>query len=230
MIKLREQSTLGRTIPTLLPNQTGVTSLSSQVTGTGGMILSANKDRNDPESPCYVPPFELQPGRIDTLPGAGKKRTGILAWRAAFPGGQTAGLKAFLEAQTIHEGFYPADGGKSESKSWRTNNPGNIGNTDDGSTNRKANLTEGVQLQINHLKRVIAGDNNNYPKDPTLYEYISRYAPPCYRPDKANNPNLYTKGTNNPISYTNAVIAYVKGEYGIDITADMKLSEIIAKG
>lgn len=230
MIKLREQSTLGRTVPNLLPNQTGVTALSSQVASSGGRITSTNRDRNDPESPCYLPPFELQPGRIDTLPGAGKKREGILAWRKAFPGGKTAGLKAFLEAQTIHEGFYPADGGKSASKSWRTNNPGNIGNTDDGTTNQIANLTAGVQLQIDLLGRIIAGDNRNYPKDPTLYEYISRYAPPCYRPDKANNPNLYTKSTNNPISYTNAVIAYVKGEYGIDIAADMRLSEIIAKG
>ena len=225
MIKLREQSTLGITVAGLNPVQTGVAPLTAATSTTGG---STNSNRNDPNSPCYVPPFVLQAGRVDTLPARGKRRDGIIAWRNAFPGGQAKGLKAFLEAQTYFEGFYDAAGGAPASKSWRTNNPGNIGNTDDGNTNKLPSLTAGIERQIDYITEVINGANRNYPADPGLYEYISRYAPPCYRPDYKNNPSLYVKSTNDPIGYTNGLIAYLKGEYGINITGDTRLSEIIS--
>jgi hypothetical protein len=237
MIKLREQSTLGNTVAVLTGPQTGLAAVNTGIaTGTGvvgggagdgGGVGTTNKDRKDPNSPCYVPPFVLQPGRTDKFPAAGKRRVGMLAWRAAFPGTQAKGMKALIEAQTRREGFYPAADGEKASLSWRTNNPGNIGTTESGGLGKFDTLTEGIQRQIDYINEVIAGDNRNYPPDPTLYEYISIYAPPCTRvpPEK----KLYVKSKiNNPISYTNGVIAYVKGEYGIDITADMRLSQIVA--
>jgi hypothetical protein len=230
MIKLREQSTLGRTVTAPVGAQSGLTSVNTSIaTGQGGgnVAGSTNSNKNDPNSPCYVRPFELQAGRVTTLPAAGKKRDGILAWRAAFPGGRAKGIKGLIEAQTWVEGFYPAFGGDAASVSWRTNNPGNIGtNTQSGKISSYPTLTEGVQAQIRQIERIVNGNSKYYPADTSLYDYLAVYAPPCYR--NPSNSKEFLPSTNDPIGYTNTVIAYLKGEYGIEITGDTKIRDIIA--
>jgi len=61
------------------------------------------------------------------------------------------GIKTLIAAHTYMEGFYPG------TKAWRTNNPGNIGNTDDGATRSFASLPEGIKAQYDHYTKTVLG-------------------------------------------------------------------------
>ena len=93
--------------------------------------------------------------------------------------GITLGKKYLITAQTAVEGFY------SSSKSYTTNNPGNIGNTDDGKTKKFSTLTEGIQAQISKVvsgsgsykigsKPTCALGNESY--QGYLYQYLRIYS------------------------------------------------------
>lgn len=62
------------------------------------------------------------------------------------------GVKLLMTAQAIQEGFYPG------ARAYRTKNPGNIGNTDSGASNKQADLTTGIRLQASYIRE--AGDSN----------------------------------------------------------------------
>lgn len=67
------------------------------------------------------------------------------------------GIKLLMAAQTQFEGYYPG------TKSYRTNNPGNIGNFDNGKIRTMPNLESGVKLQYKHIESVAKGQDRNYP-------------------------------------------------------------------
>ena len=67
------------------------------------------------------------------------------------------GLKLLLIIMTKHEGF------KVGTRSYRTNNPGNIGNTDNGSNHKLDTLTDGIKLQVNYFNKIINGQSRPYP-------------------------------------------------------------------
>ena len=67
------------------------------------------------------------------------------------------GLKYLALIMTQMEGF--AEG----SRSFRTNNPGNVGNTDNGTNQGFSTLQEGIQAQIDYLARVANGQHKAYP-------------------------------------------------------------------
>lgn len=73
------------------------------------------------------------------------------------------GRKLLLSVMADAEGFRPG------SKSYRTNNPGNIGNTDDGSTRAYKTLDEGILAQSEKIDRIIAGKSKAYPMGKSVY-------------------------------------------------------------
>lgn len=80
---------------------------------------------------------------------------------------ETRGLKLLMLAMTHQEGF---KGGTKPTRSYRTNNPGNIGNTDDGRNRVIRTLEDGIKLQAEFIKRIADGKNPNY-KPGKIYDY-----------------------------------------------------------
>jgi hypothetical protein len=119
------------------------------------------------------------------------------------------GLKLLLAAHAQLEGFYPG------SKSYRTNNPGNVGTYGSGANSHTTSfptLAEGIQAQYNKvLGPALNGTSKYYKPDNKLIEYLYHYAPP-------------TDG-NDPIAYAAFIIGYF-AKNGITITADMTITEI----
>lgn len=127
------------------------------------------------------------------------------------------GLKILLTAQTQQEGFKPGN------INYDLNNPGNFTSQVGGvpikgrgpGTRKKfvefATLENGIKTQAAQVDLIIAGKSKVYPKDPTLSQYINKYAPPS---------------ENDTIGYINYIIGYFAKE-GIAITSETKLSKII---
>jgi hypothetical protein len=113
-------------------------------------------------------------------------------------------LLAIIMAQK--EGFSPG------TRSYRTNNPGNIGNTDSGSNKSLATLADGIKLQCNYISDVANGKHKIY--GPLNKEY---YMPPYYSPEiaKNNGPGGPYKGMSAYLPgyrfvYTGSIEQYVK--------------------
>lgn len=71
--------------------------------------------------------------------------------------GFSKGVKMLATVMAMKEGFYP------DSRSYRTNNPGNIGNTDAGGNNNFATLEDGIRGQLKYLTKVAEGKHRAYP-------------------------------------------------------------------
>jgi hypothetical protein len=150
----------------------------------------------------------------------------------------TKGLKLLMTAMTHMEGF------RKGSRSYRTNNPGNVGNTDSGANKKLVTLSDGIQLQAEHLKKIAEGKSKYYPlgKQITLK--------PFYSPEIANNPQyglpanlpgykfvytgkldqfikIYSTGARVTNIYINTIVSYF-AQNGITITPADKLIDIIA--
>jgi len=148
------------------------------------------------------------------------------------------GLQCLLLAMTHQEGFTKG------TRAYRTNNPGNIGNTDSGANNVIATLGDGIKLQAQFLQDIAAGKKKNYP----LGKFID--IKPFYSREIANNPQyglppylpgykftytgqldqfikLYSTGARVTNSYLNVIISYF-AQNGLSITPESKLSDIIA--
>ena len=150
----------------------------------------------------------------------------------------TKGLKLLMTAMTHTEGF------RKGSRSYRTNNPGNVGNTDSGANKKLVTLSDGIQLQADHLKKIAEGKSKYYPlgKQITLK--------PFYSPEIANNPQyglpanlpgykfvytgkldqfikIYSTGARVTNIYINTIVSYF-AQNGITITPADKLIDIIA--
>jgi hypothetical protein len=105
------------------------------------------------------------------------------------------GLRLLIEAQSKIEGFKPF------SRAFRNNNPGNLTFSEtlrikyqaklESSGERFAyfnTLEDGISAKKDYIERIVRGEHNQYPKNPTLSKYIYIYAPP-----KENNTEAYIK-------------------------------------
>lgn len=127
------------------------------------------------------------------------------------------GLKVLVTAHTQQEGFKPGNA------SYDLNNPGNFTTQVGGipikgrgpGTRRRfvefSTLDNGIRTQAAQIDTIIAGNSRVYPKDPTLQQYIYRYAPPS---------------ENDSAGYVGYVVSYFAKE-GLIITPDTRLSKII---
>ena len=152
----------------------------------------------------------------------------------------TKGLKLLMTAMTHMEGF------RKGSRSYRTNNPGNVGNTDSGANKKLVTLSDGIQLQAEHLKKIAEGKSKYYP----LGKLVT--LKPFYSPEIAKNPQyglpanlpgykfiytgkldqfikIYSTGARVTNIYINTIVSYF-AQNGITIIPADKLIDIIAIG
>ncbi len=132
--------------------------------------------------------------------------------------GLSTGTKLLITAQTAVEGF------KKGTKSYRTNNPGNIGNTDNGATVPYASLVDGIKKQQSIITNVATNNAKSYKiggksicalgsevYNGSLYQYL----------------RIYATGARVDNNYLNAIIGYFKSN-GKTITARTTIAEIYA--
>lgn len=152
--------------------------------------------------------------------------------------GYSKGLKLLATVMTRKEGFYP------NTRSYRTNNPGNVGNTDVGKNQNFDTLQNGIEVQLSYLKRVANGTHSAYPvgKDKDIKPYYSpeiaknqkTYGITPYLPGYKFTPytgtleqfvKIYATGARAGNSYLSTIISYFK-QNGFDINEKTTIAEI----
>lgn len=151
--------------------------------------------------------------------------------------GEKKGLKLLCTVMASQEGFYPG------SRSYRTNNPGNIGNTDAGSNVQINSLEDGIKRQRDYINRVVQGKNAAYPIGKK--KFLKSY----YSPEIAKNPQyglpawlpgyefiftgqldqfvkIYSTGARAGNSYLSTILSYLIAN-GIQASASSKIGDII---
>jgi len=149
------------------------------------------------------------------------------------------GLHLLITVMAHHEGF------KAGSRSYRTHNPGNIGNTDSGANKSTATLGDGILLQKSYLSDIVAGKNRSYPMNQPVYikpyysEEIAKNAKtygmspwlPGYKFTFTGQIDqfvkIYSTGARGGNSYINTIVSYFKAN-GITIQPSSKIQDIIA--
>lgn len=148
------------------------------------------------------------------------------------------GMNLLVTAMAIQEGFNKG------TRSYRTNNPGNIGNTDSGSNNLIPTLTDGIKLQINFIKAIVNNQKKAYPigKFITIPEYYSpeiaahpEYGLPANLPGYKFTftgqldqfVKIYSTGARATNSYINLIVSYFS-QNNLAILPTSKLQDIIA--
>ena len=153
--------------------------------------------------------------------------------------GYTKGTKLLATVMAQQEGF------KEGSKSYRTNNPGNIGNTDNGKTKRYSTLKEGIIAQLDYVKNVAAGKASAYPlnqnkiikpyyspeidKNQTNYQltpYLPGYKFLPYTGTLEQFVKIYATGARGGNTYLSTILSYFK-KNGYNITEKTTIAEII---
>lgn len=147
------------------------------------------------------------------------------------------GLKLLLIIMTDHEGYYKG------TRSYRTNNPGNIGNTDSGANVKLASLEIGIGRQIDYFTKIIEGKSKTYPMNKlvTIKPYysseiaknIKTYQMSPYVPGYKfiftgqldQFIKIYSTGARAGNSYLSEIISFFKN-HGITVTSETTLHDI----
>lgn len=149
------------------------------------------------------------------------------------------GIKLLALIMAQKEGFYKG------SRSYRYNNPANIGNTDSGANIGFKTLASGIEYQINFLMNVANGNNSLYPlgKKKTLKPFYSKeiannqktYGLEPYCPGYEFDPytgrldefiKIYSTGARQKNTYLSLIVSYFKN-MGYEITEATTLGEIL---
>jgi len=152
--------------------------------------------------------------------------------------GQPKGFKYLCTIMAHKEGFYKG------TRSYKTNNPGNIGNTDSGRNRSNSTLEDGILLQRDYIKSIIDGKHSAYPMGK------KKVIKPYYSPEIAKNSKLYgmspyvpgyefvftgqldqfvkiySTGARAGNSYLSTIISYFKSK-GLIINAQSKIQDVI---
>lgn len=147
------------------------------------------------------------------------------------------GLKYLALIMTQMEGF------EKGSRSFRTNNPGNVGNTDNGTNKRFSTLQAGIQAQIDYLARVTNGQHKAYPlgKTKIINPYCSKeiaknaikyeMSPWCYgykftyTGELRQFIKIYSTGARQKNTYLSVIRSYFKN-LGFNVKDSTTLLEI----
>lgn len=180
------------------------------------IIISGAKNKSKPLTNNGISTKEKR--GLPSVSYGNKLKTEYIPTRDRVLGSRPKGLKVLITAHAQQEGFYPG------SIAYDLKNPGNftrqVGNipTDGRGTGsfrskfvKFKTLADGIKTQAAQVDLILKGGSKNYQKDPTLRQYIYKYASP---------------NENNSDAYIDYVIAFFKKE-NMTITEDMKLSEII---
>lgn len=148
------------------------------------------------------------------------------------------GLRLLCTIMTHKEGF------KKGTRSYRTNNPGNIGNTDSGANKSTLSLKDGIKLQRDFITRIVEGKSKTFPvgKQVNLKPYYSKeiaanekvYGMSPYLPGYSFIFNgelegfvkIYSTGARAGNLYLSMIISFFKN-HGIKLTPKSTLQEII---
>lgn len=148
------------------------------------------------------------------------------------------GTKLLAIVMAQKEGF------TKNSRSFRTNNPGNIGNTDSGANKTLKTLKDGIQLQIDYINKVASGQHSSYPIGKR------KKIPPYYSPEIANNPGygltpflpgydfiysgkieeyvkIYATGARAGNSYISMIVSWFRKNGYNWVTEETTISELI---
>jgi hypothetical protein len=146
-------------------------------------------------------------------------------------------LQLLLIAMTHVEGFNKG------TRAYRTNNPGNIGNTDSGKNKKLLTLDDGVKLQADFITRIALGNHKMYPLGKLVH------LKPFYSPEIAKNPQyglpphlpgykfvytgqidqfvkIYSTGARVTNNYVDTIVSYFKMN-GVTISPTTTLKEIV---
>jgi hypothetical protein len=153
--------------------------------------------------------------------------------------GKTKGLKLLALVMTQKEGFYEG------SRSYRTNNPGNIGNTDSGADIKLKDLKTGILKQLSYLYGVAQGTNKNYPLNATK-DIKPYYSPEIDKNQKTYNltpylpgykfkytgtleqfVKIYSTGARGGNSYLSIIISFFRKNGFSNVTEKTKLADLI---
>jgi hypothetical protein len=152
------------------------------------------------------------------------------------------GLKILAVSMTYMEGY------RKGTTSYKTNNPGNIGNVDSGARKGFSSLNQGVEHQLDYLESVALGIDSKFRGDvyKNLYpigKVISRN--PFYSPElKKTVPGfifvydgtleeflkIYATGARDNNDYLNVVLSFFNTYLPGKVTPKTKISEIINMG
>ncbi len=148
------------------------------------------------------------------------------------------GFRLLLIIMANKEGFYRG------TRSYKTHNPGNIGNTDSGSNRALTCLKDGILLQRSYALRIAEGLSKTYPMGK------KRVIAPFYSEEIAKNSKMYgmspwlpgyefvftgqldqfvkiySTGARAGNSYLSQIISFFKN-HGIEISAQSKIQDII---
>jgi peptidoglycan hydrolase-like protein with peptidoglycan-binding domain len=152
--------------------------------------------------------------------------------------GEPKGFKLLITIMAYKEGF------RKGTRSYRHNNPGNIGNTDSGANAHQINLLVGVRLQKEYVESIVNGTHRAYPMGrrkfirPYFSKEIARHTKlygmspyvPGYRFTFTGKLDqfvkIYSTGARAGNGYINMIISYFK-KNGIYITPQSKIQDII---
>lgn len=153
-------------------------------------------------------------------------------------GDQPKGFKLLCTIMAHKEGFFAG------SRSYRTNNPGNIGNTDSGANKKNLSLADGIKLQRDYILKIAEGKSSTYPmgKQKTLKPYYSpeiaknakSYGMSPYVPGYVFTftgqldqfVKIYSTGARGGNGYLSMIVSYFKSN-GLNITSESKIQDII---
>jgi len=148
------------------------------------------------------------------------------------------GIKLLALIMAEKEGFYKG------TRSFRYNNPGNIGNTDSGANKGFKTLKEGIEYQIKFLTGIAIGTNKNFPlnKVVNLKPYYSeeiaknketyKLEPYCpgysftYTGQLDQFIKIYSTGARQKNTYLSIIVSYFKN-MGIEINETTTLKNIM---
>lgn len=150
----------------------------------------------------------------------------------------TRGMRLLCTIMAAKEGFYKG------TRSYRYNNPGNIGNTDSGANTKLASLTEGIKYQRDFIQKIVDGKSKTFPmgKVVNLKPYYSEeiaknaktYGMSPYLPGYKFTFNgqldqfvkIYSTGARAGNSYLSMIVSFFKN-HGIELTGSSKLQDIV---
>jgi hypothetical protein len=137
------------------------------------------------------------------------------------------------------EGFTP------KTRSYRTNNPGNIGNTDAGGNNNFATLKDGILAQLKYIQKVADGKASAYPigkpkdikpyyspeidKNQNSYQltpYLPGYKFAPYTGTLEQFVKIYATGARGGNTYLSTILSFFK-KNGFNITEKTTIADIV---
>lgn len=147
------------------------------------------------------------------------------------------GFKLLITVMALQEGFFKG------SRSFKTNNPGNIGNDDTGKNRSFPTLEAGIQAQVDYVNNIVAGKSSSYPMNKLVIlkpgysreiDNHPEYGLPCFYPGYKFTftgqldqfVKIYSTGARLGNGYVNRIVSFFKAN-GLFITPESKIQDII---